>query len=388
MAYTPGLKRKEKTVVEKVRKLPIRGELLVKKGDQVSFDAQVGRADLPGRIVLVNAALALGLEITATNVSREQASVGLSKYLLKKVGDSVDEGELLAHKKGFIKMFDKRCVSPTKGIIEYYSDVTGQIMIRESPIPIFLDAYIPGKIVRALPKEGAVIRTPAALIQGIFGIGGETHGELKMLAKTPDDVLSPDRITAECSGKIIVGGSFVEAKAVQKAVKTGVKAIIVGGIRDEDLSDFLGYEIGVAITGKEQLGLTIILTEGFGRMRMAGKTFELLTKLEGRLACVNGATQIRAGVIRPEIVIPYEEEFQKEDEKAGEAANRLLEGLKPGLPVRVIGPPYFGALGQVTKLPVELQKVETESYVRVLEVKLEDGGRVLVPRANVELIEE
>jgi hypothetical protein len=65
-----------------------------------------------------------------------------------------------------------------------------------------------------------------------------------------------------------------------------------------------------------------------------------------------------------------------------------LEGLTAGLPVRIIGPPYFGAIGHVTNLPVDLQTVETESKVRVLEVELEDGGKVTVPRANVELIEE
>ncbi|UCD72612.1 MAG: hypothetical protein JSW01_03935, partial [Candidatus Bathyarchaeota archaeon] len=309
-------------------------------------------------------------------------------YLLKKVDDQVDADDIIAYKKGFISFFDKTCRSSVKGVIEYYSDVTGQIMIREPPIPIFLDAYIPGTVTKILPREGVGITTTAALIQGIFGIGGETHGELMMLSETPDDVLSPDKITAECSGKIIVGGSFVEKDAIQKAVETDVRAIIVGGIRDEDLSNFLGYEIGVAITGKEQLGLTIILTEGFGRMRMARKTFELLDKLEGRLACINGATQIRAGVIRPEIIIPYESDLTIGDQVADEDAKRLLEGLRPGLPVRVIGPPYFGALGKVTELPIELHKVETESYVRVLDVELEDGRKVSVPRANVELIEE
>ena len=387
MAYTPGLKRKEKTVVEKIRKLPIRGKILVKKGGRVSYDTQVGRAELPGKIVLVNAALALSIETTVVDM-REHPSVGLSEYLLKDVGDDVDVGDLIAFRKGFISWFDKECHSPTKGKLEYYSDVTGQIMIREPPIPIFLNSYIPGKVVDVLPGEGVTIRTPAALIQGIFGIGGETHGELMMLAETPDDILSSDRITAKCSGKIVVGGSFVEKAALQKAVKNGIKAIIVGGIRDEDLSDFLGYEIGVAITGKEEVGLTIIVTEGFGRMRMAGKTFDLLSKLEGTLACVNGATQIRAGVIRPEIIVPYEKELQKDKEKVDETAKMLLEGLKPGIPVRIIGQPYFGALGEVTKLPVELQKVETGSHVRVLEVKLEDGRKVMVPRANVELIEE
>jgi len=32
--------------------------------------------------------------------------------------------------------------------------------------------------------------------------------------------------------------------------------------------------------------------------------------------------------------------------------------------------------------------IETESEVRVLEAELDDGRRVVIPRANVEIIEE
>jgi hypothetical protein len=56
--------------------------------------------------------------------------------------------------------------------------------------------------------------------------------------------------------------------------------------------------------------------------------------------------------------------------------------------VRIIRQPYFGAIGLVKFLPVELQQVESESYVRVLDVELDDGTVVTVPRANVEIIEE
>jgi hypothetical protein len=132
------------------------------------------------------------------------------------------------------------------------------------------------------------------------------------------------------------------------------------------------------------MGLTLILTEGFGKMSMAAKTFNFFSRFEGSLACINGATQIRAGVIRPEIIIPID----KVSSEISEEEELYLEGLTPGLPVRIIGPPYFGAIGNVTNLPVELQTVETESDVRVLEVELEDGNRVIVPRANVEMIEE
>ena len=47
----------------------------------------------------------------------------------------------------------------------------------------------------------------------------------------------------------------------------------------------------------------------------------------------------------------------------------------------------FGRLGRVAALPVELQEIETEAKVRVLEVELEDGDKVVLPRANVEIIE-
>jgi len=58
------------------------------------------------------------------------------------------------------------------------------------------------------------------------------------------------------------------------------------------------------------------------------------------------------------------------------------------MPVRIIGNPYFGAIGKVHSLPVDLEETETESKVRVLEVLLNGGTIVTVPRANVEIIEE
>jgi len=384
MAYTPGLKRKASTVITKTRKLPIKGEVLVKEGERISYDTEVAMTNLPGKVNVLNLALILELESTSGEFEEERKSLGLSKYMLKNVGDTCEAGELIAMRKTFFGLYQRECKAPVKGSIEYASDVTGQCLIREPPIPLNLNAYIPGTVTKVIPNEGVEIETSAALIQGIFGIGEETHGELKILSESENDAMTEDQITDDCAGKIVVGGSIVDGPTLKKAVKLGVKGIIVGGIKDADLASFLGYSIGVAITGEERMGLTLILTEGFGKMSMALKTFNFLKEFEGKLACINGATQIRAGVIRPEIIIPIEETSMEgsDDEELH------LEGLTSGLPVRIIGPPYFGAIGHVTNLPVELQTVETESKVRVLEVELEDGSRVTVPRANVELIEE
>jgi hypothetical protein len=39
---------------------------------------------------------------------------------------------------------------------------------------------------------------------------------------------------------------------------------------------------------------------------MAQRTFELLKSLTGKKTSINGATQIRAGVMRPELIVPVD----------------------------------------------------------------------------------
>jgi len=129
----------------------------------------------------------------------------------------------------------------------------------------------------------------------------------------------------------------------------------------------------------------LVITEGFGSIAMAEQTFTLLKAREGMKTSINGATQIRAGVVRPEILIPLAEATAA----ASDAENDTTEGLlEVGSSVRIIREPYFGKLGRVTELPVELQNLETEAQVRVLRVELEDGEQTTLPRANVEAIED
>ena len=71
----------------------------------------------------------------------------------------------------------------------------------------------------------------------------------------------------------------------------GALGIVAGGIIDSDLIEYLGHDIGVAITGHEDIPVTVIITEGFGRMRMAHRTFELLKRLQGLGLPSAGPTQ-------------------------------------------------------------------------------------------------
>lgn len=372
-AYTPGLRVTGYTVLRKERRLPLPGKVHVTEGQEVKAEDVVASAELPGDVVSINVANKLGCM-----PSEVPQLVKVSE------GDPVNKGDLLAETAGWFGRFKASCEVPVDGSVETISGVTGQVLMRGQPIPVELPAYVDGKVTEVRGTEGCVVETAGALVQGIFGLGGETFGELAVRVERPDQPLTPDCIDRDCEGKILVGGSLITADAIETAREHGVRGLVAGGIDAEEVDRALGEPLGVAITGHEQIGLTVVCTEGFGEMAMAQRTFELLRERDGQRASVNGATQIRAGVIRPEVIVPARV-LPERQAAEGEEAER---GLRVGSAVRVIRAPHFGAIVTVVALPEELQQVETEAKVRVLEAELSDGERIILPRANVELIQQ
>ena len=100
--------------------------------------------------------------------------------------------------------------------------------------------------------KGSPWRRTARTSQGIFGIGGETIGNLVIVAKSSSDDLTVEQILPEHRDSILVGGSLVTTDTIQQAIEHGVRGIIAGGIDDADLRELLGYELGVAITGSRR----------------------------------------------------------------------------------------------------------------------------------------
>lgn len=374
--FTPGLQVMAATVIQKDRNLPIPGKVLVKPGDKVKAEDVIAEAELPNDVQMMNV-------VNLLSITPKE----IHNFMLKKEGDPVEENEPIAKNKPFLglKFLQSIVRAPFKGTIERISDVTGQVLMRKPPRRITLKAYVDGEVKSLCEALGGEIETACTFIQGIFGIGGEAFGELCIVSQDTKDVLDEKDIKEEHKGKILVGGSLVTMEGFKKAMKIGVKGIIVGGFNAKDLQAVLGYELGVAITGDEDIPTTLIVTEGFGNMAMADRTYELLKTHHGKKTSISGRTQIRAGVMRPEIIIPItEEEAKAIEEKPPKAETGILKDDE----VRIIREPYFGKLGKIVDLPPELTKIETEASVRIMTIKLDESGEIVtVPRANVEVIE-
>ena len=368
-AYTPGLRVSGQTTISKMRRLPLKGEVVVKSGDLVKAEDVVAKTALPGNVHTVNVANLLSLP-----------PEDVQSCMLKKEGDAVEKDEPIAEAKSFFGLFKSSAKSTITGTIENISHVTGQVTLREPPIPVEVLAYIDGTVTEVMEGEGVVVEASGALMQGIFGIGGERTGTLRILVDNPNDTVDTSAIK-DLQGVVAVLGAHASYDAILKARDAGAVGVVAGGISDADLKRILGYDLGVAITGSEEIGVTVVVTEGFGSLHIAQKTFQLLKELEGGKVSINGATQIRAGVMRPEILVP------RSSNAAGEKKDQFSGGLQEGMVVRIIREPKFGELGKVTELPAELEALESGAKVRVLRVQTDDGDHVTVPRANVEMIE-
>lgn len=370
-AFTPGLLVSEKSAVSKIRKIPLGGEVIVAKGDLVDANQTVGRANLQGRVSVVKAAEALEVDPDK-----------IKKFLRCAVGDIVEENQLLGETSHFFGLLKSKCFSPVRGYIEEISEITGHISIREPEEVTEVKAYLTGAVTDVTDKDVEISCT-ACVIQGIFGLGGEDSAEIVVV--TEDEDINPLHLqNGDFKDKLIVGGRSIDTDAINLARISGAKGVVVGSIKHGTMHDILGEYIGVAITGQENLGLTIIVTEGFGTLKMDERTLALFKKHQGDKASFNGSTQIRAGVVRPEVIIPLWENLENGTKRQ---TLTVAKELKIGTRIRIIRAPYFGETAIVSELPEQPSLIDTEAKVRVLKAKLQDGTEAVVPRANVEIID-
>lgn len=372
-AFIPGLKADYSTKVLKVRELPLLGRSLVKVGDIVTGSDPVLAADLPGNLNILRISEKLGID-------PDEVIKGINRIGLK-VGSRIKKKGVVAEHSGLFGLFKSRYESPCNGIIEYISNTNGHVGVREKSTPLTVTAYVPGTIVKVDEGKSVVIESHGAYIQGIFGVGGEKIGKIIILNVDSGNILKISDLPEDCSGSILAGGTRPSIEVIREASNRGAVGLIVGAIDDEALTQYLGYDLGVAITGDEELSMTLIITEGFGDLAISDRIIDLLKKFNGAVASINGATQVRAGAVRPEIVIAH----NNFDDSHASSKNKD-RALEIGSRVRVIRVPYFGLYGEVIELPHQLCRIESGAETRVLVTKLSDGRTVTVPRANVEIV--
>jgi hypothetical protein len=375
-------------LVRRERRLPVPGEVTVRAGQRVEPTDIVAQSTLTSDPQTVDIAADIDMSPSAT-----------AKRLLVSPGARVEQGTILAQRAGAGSRASR---SPVAGTFTGYDPATGTGQITMPAEPVSVRAHLKGIVTDLIPYYGAIIETPATLVRGIFGVGGEQHGVLKVVVPAADDPLTPDIIDARVTYAIVLGGSEVTADTLRRMVELGARGAIVGTIRSAELANFMGYaspvewRLGGNTSGGSRWDFpparpgalssvppdfVLIITEGFGSAPMSPRTFETVAAYDGQEIAIDGTTRLRGGLARPEIIIPL----------ARTTSVRWLEDKGPtlavGSNVRLLTPAYLGQLAQVTGLPVGPRAAQSGVVAPVADVLLSGGRRLRVPLVDIEVVE-
>lgn len=187
--------------------------------------------------------------------------------------------------------------APVYGRITNLSTVKGTITLK----PLFrtqtISAYMKGVVTRIDPAEGVEVSGRATVIRCIWGLGGESHGPIRVLS---GDLTEESQLE---EGSVVVANGTATYEALLHASESGVKGVILGWLRSGVAMRFAGGMKNMGVTGDEPVPFPVILTEGFLPQPMRDGVLRTLTASQGLMCSLNGSTHIRAGVVRPEIVI-------------------------------------------------------------------------------------
>ncbi len=347
------------------------GKLLVVKNQEVVPQDILGSFHLSSGFSTVKLAQRLGI------APRD----GL-KYLVRPVGSSIFKGELLAAKKGLFGQ--KVVVAPTDGIIEEYFSDRGELRMKFLPKNVQLTSGVFGIIDDVSPKTGEVlIRTVVTEVFGIVGSGKQRGGILQILRG--GNLTGSTAITAQMSQHVLVTGSLIYSGALKKAIKIGVNGVITGGINAADYLSIAGSLDPAKNLGSE-IGLSLIVAEGFGPIPIGDDISNQLKNHEGRFVFINGN---EGRLLLPsgssDSILLLRKSALPITKSPSKSAEVQMGEIRVGSRVRIIRSPFMGAQGKV--LSIDALPTVIESKLPVVLITVETTSRKLkVPYTNIELI--
>lgn len=327
------------------RQIPGVGQSLVKEGEMVAPSDIIARYEASSGQRLVK--LASVLKVRGNQVH---------KYLVKKVGDRIYRGEVIATKKGLLGVGKKQLISPADGILDSLLP-DGSIMIKFLPTPRKLAAAVSG-MVKIVTETSITIETQVAKVYGFGGAGILREGTLRTIAK-PNEFILPAHIDSTHQGEILVGGAMVSRATIEKAVTLGVKGLVVGGINFRDFA---------SLGTLSDVGITLLVTEGFGIKPMGDDIYNFLNNKNDHFAFISGRER--------QITFPLVEKkvLPKSDHKSWREI-----ALKDRVNV-LDSRGHETNLGSVTKI------TPAETWPKV-GVKLDSGAEIEIPSTNLQIIE-
>lgn len=338
------------TTLRRQQMLPVNGLVLKTLGEQATTGELLARSRVSRKNLILDVSQALG------------ASAERAKKLIEcQVGDQVEQGAILARRKGLAARLLR---APADGNIAAISE--GQIVLQLSEERLELFARIPGEIIDIEPDRGVVIECVGAWVQASWGNGGLSEGLIHIVAD-PEGFLTAAEIDMSQRGAVLLAGRCNQRQALELAAQVPIRGLVLGSLATR------------LMPLAKKLTYPIVAIEGFGEAPMNQYAFNIFRNHEGEEATINAQpVDIFTGE-HPEVIIP-----QKVPGNPPQPVN--LQSFQVGQMVRVVGTSQRGAIGEITDLTGSSTLFPNGLRAPGAEVALSGGDPVLLPLANLEVL--
>jgi hypothetical protein len=340
------------TTIRREKLLPVAGRIVVRKGQKVSTTDVIAEARLMPEHLQLDVARGLGL-------NAEQAD----RQIQCKSGETIAQGDVIA---GPVGISHRVVRSPRSGRV--IAAGSGLVLLEVESTPYELKAGMPGTVIELVDDRGAIIETAGALVQGVWGNGRIDYGLMYVLARSPDEILTSDRLDVSLRGSMIMAGHCEEASALKAAAELPLRGLILASMSTSLVSLAM------------KIRFPIVIIEGFGHIPMNSAAFQLLSTNERREVALNAEPWDRFKGTRPEIVIPLPTAVDPQ-------LPAEMDVFNPGQQVRCIRAPYAGKIGSLVALRQGMSTLPNGLLAQAAEVRLENGEDVLLPLVNIEVLE-
>jgi len=340
------------TTIRRERLLPVPGKVVVRKGQKVSASETLAEVDLTPEHLLLDLGRGLGISADAVD-----------ETVQCRIGDLLAEGDIIAGPVGLARRVVR---APKRGRVVLVGE--GQALLALQTAPFELKAGMPGLVVELLSDRGAIIETAGALIQGVWGNGLIDFGLMYVLSKMPDQILTVSQLDVSMRGAVILGGHVGDVEVLNTAADLPLRGLILGSMNPELIPTAL------------RVSFPVSFMDGFGHRSMSQAAFRLLSTNERREVSINAEPWDPYTGARPEVVIQLP--------ATGEPPEpRVALFFRVDQTVRVVKAPYAGMTGKINSLEPGLQVFPSGLRAKAAEINLENGENVLLPIANLEVIE-
>ncbi len=232
---------------------------------------------LPNATIVLRESLDRARDVRRVNAA-EQLQLHpeeLPPCLVCREGQDVEKGQVLARRGHIAMLAAPRSVSPVRGRVRSIDADTGIITIEPIMEALQVRAWLPGRVA-TVSDRGCTISLRATVLPGIWGSGEKVCARLSIDTASEGDAAAFERASRT---------------DLEWAAANGVAGIIAGSVRLADLRE---------VAPK----YAIVITEGFGTEPMHPGLWAQLRPHSGQPVALDPTTRLRAGVVRPRIILP------------------------------------------------------------------------------------